>query len=88
MRTVYVDNEYKCHLIDDGTMTAIETDFFDGSCDELVEGYCIKTTSDGCRKIYPWKPTHELDVAQRDYERQLLAEYEAVIDELYSEVTN
>ena len=39
------------------------------------------------RLIVPWKPFGELDKAQRAYERQLLAEYEALIDELYREVT-
>ena len=39
MRTIYIDNEYKCHLINDGTMAAIETNFFDGKCDRFVEGF-------------------------------------------------
>ena len=28
-----------CHLTDDGTMTAIETDAFDGQADAFIEGY-------------------------------------------------
>lgn len=23
--TIYLDNDYKCHVMDDGTMTAVET---------------------------------------------------------------
>lgn len=39
MNTIYLDSDYKCHLTDDGTMTAIETDAFDGKCDTYIEGY-------------------------------------------------
>lgn len=68
--TIYVDAEFKCHLSDDGTMTEIETEFFNGKCDEFVEGYCYKVAG-GSTTIYPWKPYSELDAAQRRYEREL-----------------
>ena len=96
--TIYIDKEYKCHVTNDGTMTAIETDYFVGKCNTYIEGYMFIpsghsfTRADGCvlrgEMIAPWKPYSELDSAQREYERQLLAEYKALIDELYSEVTN
>ena len=82
---VYIDDEFKCHITDDGTMAAIETSFFDGKCDTFIEGYryipagASWTRPDGVvfhgEMITPWKPYHELDNAQREYERQLLAEY-------------
>lgn len=72
MKTIYIDFEFKCHVANDGTMTAVETDFFDGKCDAFIEGYCYE--GNGVR-IYPWKPYAELDNAQRDYERQTLEEY-------------
>ena len=85
MKTIYIDTEFKCHITDDGTMTAIETDFFDGKCDEYIEGYrfvpdgAVWETEDGSvfygEMIAPWKDYGELDEAQRAYERQLLAEY-------------
>lgn len=71
MRTIYIDSDYKCHITNDGTMTAVETDFFDGKCDAFIEGYCYNT-SKGYVQIYPWKNYNELDAAQREYERQLL----------------
>lgn len=81
MRTIYIDSERKCHTIDDGTMTAVETDFFDGKCDTYVEGFCYeileKSTS-----IYARKPYAELDSAQREYERQMLADYESALAEI------
>lgn len=37
--TIYIDNDYKCHLSDDGTRRAFDVPFFDGKCVEFVEGY-------------------------------------------------
>ena len=91
MKTIYLDSDYKCHITDDGTMTAVETDFFDGKCDTFIEGYRFVpdgeswTRSDGVEfhgvMISPWKDFNELDAAQREYERQLLTEYEAALAE-------
>ena len=80
MRTIYLDHEYMCHVTNNGTMTAVETDFFDGKCDTFIEGYRFVpkdgswTRSDGIvfrgEMITPWKDYKELDDAQREYERQ------------------
>ena len=85
MRTIYIDSDYKCHVSNDGTLTAVETYFFDGICDAFVEGYRFVpdgeswTREDGTvfhgEMATPWKPWQELDAAQRVYERELLAEY-------------
>ena len=84
MRTIYIDSEFKCHIADNGIITAVETDFFDGKCDAYVEGYRFIpdgetwTRSDGTvfhgEMIAPWKDFNELDAEQREYERQLLDE--------------
>ena len=85
MRTIYIDAECKCHLTDYGMLTPVETDFFDGMCDAFVEGYRFIPAGvewvreDGAvfhgEMIAPWKDFAELDTMQRNYERQLLAEY-------------
>ena len=85
MRIIYIDTEYKCHVVNDGTMTAVETDFFDGKCDEYIEGYrfvpdgAVWEKEDGSvfqgEMIAAWRPFEELERAQVAYERQLLAEY-------------
>lgn len=85
MKTIYIDSDFKCHVIDDGTMRIVETPFFDGKCDSFIEGYRFVpsgeswTRSDGFvfrgEMISPWKDFAELDAAQREYEQQLLAEY-------------
>lgn len=92
MRTIYLDSEFKCHVVDDGTMTAIEIPFFDGKCDAFVEGYRIVpsgeswTREDGVvfygEMISPWKNYSDLANIQREYEIQLLAEYESAIKEI------
>ena len=71
---IYIDSDFKCHLSDDGTMTAVETAFFDGKCAEFIEGYrfipsgSVWTRSDGVafpgEMIVPWKDYRELDYAQ------------------------
>lgn len=89
MRTIYIDSDFKCRTVGDDALAAVETDFFDGKCDALVEGYLFVpagqswTRSDGTvfrgEMIAPWKPWQELDAAQRVYERGLLAEYEEAL---------
>lgn len=81
MRTIYIDSEHKCHTTNDGTMTAVETEFFDGKCDAHVEGFCyeIRETSTA---IYAWKPYSELDAAQRQYEQALIADMQNALNKL------
>lgn len=81
MRTIYIDSDYKCHVSDDGTMTAVETDFFDGKCATFIEAYrfvpsgWIWTRSDGTvfhgEMIAPFKPYDQLAAAQGQYEADM-----------------
>lgn len=94
MKTIYIDADFKCHLTDDGTMTAIETDFFDDKCDAFIEGYRFVPSGkswvreDGKvfrgEMVTPWKDYRELDAAQRQYEQDLAdrAELEAAYNYL------
>ena len=90
---IYIDNDYKCHTSNqDGTYRAYELEFFDDKCQTFIEGhrYCPKGESyvrDDGEVFYgsctvPWKPIEELYAAQREYERQLLAEYETALAEI------
>lgn len=93
MRTIYIDSEFKCHVSNDGTMAEVQTDFFDGKCDAFVEGYRFVpedeswTRSDGevfhGEMMAPWQNFDELDAAQREYEKQLINEYEEELAELH-----
>ena len=82
--TIYIDNDYRCHISNpDGTLTAVETDAFDGKCPAYIEGYRFVpageswTRPDGVtfagEMIAPWRDWRTLDVAQRDYEREQYA---------------
>lgn len=89
---IYLDSNFKCHITNNGALTPVETKAFDGKCDAYIEGYRFvpggKTwvREDGMEfsgeMIAPWKPWQELDEAQREYERQLVAEYEAALREI------
>ena len=93
MKTIYLDYAFRCHTkkpID--FYREVETDFFDGKCDEYIEGFRFVpdgeswTRSDGTvfygQMIAPWKDYAQLDAAQRSYERQLLLEYESAMTEI------
>ena len=87
---IYIDDDFKCHVSDDGTMTAVDVEFFDGKCDEFIEGYRYIpageswTRDDGVtfegEMIAPWKPHGDLETVQRSYELQLRAEYEEALE--------
>ena len=87
MKTVYIDNEFKCHTTNpDNIFRAIETRVFDGICDEVIEGHRLipfeetYIREDGIEfhgeMKFPWKNSEELDNAQRKYEKQKLADAE------------
>ena len=79
---IYIDSEFKCYTTNVGeSLRSVETDYFDGKCDEFVEGYRFVpigeswTREDGDvfrgMMVSAWKPYEELDQAQRQYEREL-----------------
>lgn len=73
-------------------MTTVTTDIFDGKCDAYIEGYRFVPAGHTWRRddgvefagemISPWRPWAELDAAQREYERQQLAQYESALSEI------
>ena len=90
---VYIDYECKCHTTNpDGTFQEIDVSDFDGKCQTYIEGYryCPEgesyTREDGkvfhgeC--IVPWKDYAELDRAQREYERALIADMQNALNKL------
>lgn len=79
---IYVDSDNNCHTTNpDGTFREVETDFFDGKCKAFVEGHCYDD-SRGYVQVYPWKPYNELDAAQREYERALIADMQNALNKL------
>ena len=87
MKELFIDNDFRCHATNtDKSFRNIETSAFDGKCKEYIEGFRYVpsgeswTRSDGVvfhgEMISPWKPYSELDAAQRQYERERLADAE------------
>ena len=78
MRTLYLDSDCKCHVTDDGSMTPVETEVFDGKCDAYIEGYRFVpegqtwTREDGevfaGEMAAPWKDYDFLVACQEQYE--------------------
>ena len=87
---VYLDKDFKCHMTDDGTMTAYETNFFEGKCPQFIEGYRLVPAGetwirqDGSAfeglMIAPWLDFKALDEAQRQYELARLADAKAALE--------
>ena len=86
---LYIDDKNCCHTTNpEGIYTEVDTAFlvsktgvyyFAGKCDTYIEGYRYYPEDN---MVTPWKPYEELDAAQREYERQLLAEYESALAEI------
>ena len=65
---------------------------FDGKCDAYIEGYRFIPARESWERedgvvfagemVAPWKDWRELDDAQREYERQMIAEYEQALSEI------
>ena len=75
---VYIAPDYKCHVENDGTMTAVENEFFDGKCRDFIEGYCLVPAGAEYKgniatgtMIFPWKDYTLLQAAQSGYENCL-----------------
>lgn len=72
--------------------------FFANKCTAFIEGYRLKPDGEtwvredgevfsGGEMITPWKPYDELDAAQREYERQKLADAENALAIMWGGVT-
>ena len=76
MRTIYVDAENHCHVTGGEDLKAVETDYFDGKCDEYVQGYYYDVEKG---ILYPFVPFDQLENAQLEYERARLEDAEAAL---------
>ena len=90
--TIYIDNDYKCHVSAAEGRRAIETDAFNGKCPEWIESYRFVpegetwTREDGevfkGEMVTPWKDLSEAYVAQTAYVTAQNAQYEAALSEI------
>ena len=91
---LYIDADYKVHTAAGDGLTEIETDVFDGKCAAYIEGFRYvppggtwergdgTVISNGM--LAPWENIQVLEAAQREYERQQLAQYESALTEIES----
>lgn len=95
--TIYLDSNFCCHLVDDGTMKTVETSVFDGKCKEFIEGYRFVPAGekwvrdDGVifvgEMVSPAESFITLDKLQKQYEMyeiSRLKELGELIEEIYN----
>lgn len=88
--TIYIDSDYKCYVSAAEGRRAIETEEFDGKCQEWIESYRFVpngetwTREDGemfTNMVAPWKDLGEAYAAQAEYvTQQLEAAQEALVN--------
>ncbi len=83
---IYIDSDYKCYTADADGRGAIETDAFDGKCEEWIESFRYVPAGetwvreDGeafTNMIAPWKDLGEAYAAQAAYVEQQLSTAQA-----------
>lgn len=86
--TIYIDSDFKCHVSAADGLSAIETDSFDGKCEEWIESYRLVpegetwTREDGevfTGMVAPWKDLSDAYAAQVEYVTQQNKQYEAAL---------
>ena len=90
--TIYIDDDYKCHVSNADGRRAVETNFFDGKCTEWIESYRFvpdgETWMRGDGEVFkgemisPWKDLSEAYTAQTAYLERQNAQYEAALTEI------
>ena len=90
--TIYIDNDYKCYVSAAEGRRAVETNFFDGKCEEWIESFRFVpegetwTRADGevfmGEMVTPWKDLSEAYMAQTAYLERQNAQYEAALSEI------
>ena len=86
---IYIDSDYKCHVLPGEGLREFDVQFFDGKCQTFIEGYRYVPDGETWERadgevfkgemIAPWKNYTELYIAQLEYE---LADADAALNEL------
>ena len=93
--TIWIDNDYKCHVAPGEGLREFDVPFFDNKCDELIEGYRYVpegeewTRKDGMtftgEMICPWVDYRELIIYQAAYLEEQLADADGALEVLYGD---
>ena len=87
--TIYIDNDYKCHVFAAEGRRAVETELFDGKCPEWIESYRFVPEGDTWTRedgeefrgemTAPWKDLGNAYAAQAAYVTAQNTQYEAAL---------
>ena len=89
--TIYIDDDYKCYVSAADGRRAVESDDFNGKCDEWIESFRFVpagetwTREDGevfSNMMAPWKDWSAAYTAQADYLTQQNRQYESALTEI------
>lgn len=90
--TIYIDSDYKCYVSAADGRRTIETDAFNGKCDEWIESFRLVPAGETWVKengvmfrgemIAPWKDLGEAYAAQAAYVTEQNTQYEAALTEI------
>ena len=90
--TIYIDSNYKCYVSAAEGRRAVETDAFNGKCDEWIESYRFVlegetwTREDGevfkGEMVTPWKDLSEAYAAQTVYVEQQRSTVQAQAEDM------
>lgn len=95
--TIYIDSDYKCHTSPAESLTAVETDTFDGKCRQYIEGYRFVPSGEIWERedgevfhgemVAPWRDYSILsefqEVAQEE-QAKATEEIAAIVEEVYN----
>lgn len=92
--TIYIDSDFKCYTSAAEGRRAVETDAFNGKCEEWIESYRYVPAgetwvrSDGVmftgEMVSPWKDLTDAYAAQTAYLGEQTAQYEAALSAIES----
>lgn len=90
--TIYIDSDYKCHVSAAEGRRAVETDAFNGKCEEWIESYRYVPAGetwvrgDGVmfpgEMVSPWRDLTDAYAAQAAYVTSQNTQYEAALTEI------
>ena len=83
--TIYIDSDYKYHTSPADGLTAVETDSFNGKCQQYIEGYRFVPSGESWTREDGQVFHGEMVAPCRNYE--ILAELQAVYEEEQDKAT-
>ena len=75
---IYIDNEYKCHVSNDGNMREFDLPFFNGKCAAFIEGYRYVPSGERWTRGDGQTFTGEMIAPCRDYSQ--ISEIQTAVD--------